>query len=188
MDSISPRIHSGNKGISALNGHCTAQPLSSRGLREPRAAAAPSCTWAAADRRMLMLNCSPDGKEPHVLPLPIPNHQKISMIPFRRVKVLLKTIIALAHWRRHWFHSPLYSKFSLMHLFDIFWFCTKSMSLLEDNPAISKLKLLLFLVSDLKLLKQTSLNILPYYWMFWDAFQAEKKWSNLQRRLLMMSS
>lgn len=34
MDSISLRIYSGNKGISALNGHCTAQLLSSSGLRE----------------------------------------------------------------------------------------------------------------------------------------------------------
>lgn len=55
--------------------------------------------WAAPDENTPMLNYSPDATERHSQPFPSPDEPRVSITPFRRVKVLLKArtiIIGLA--------------------------------------------------------------------------------------------
>lgn len=53
--------------------------------------------WTAPNENTPMFNYSSDVTERHSQPLPVPDEQRILIIPFRRVKVLLKArIITIA--------------------------------------------------------------------------------------------
>ena len=51
--------------------------------------------WTAPDENTPMFNYSSDITERHSQPLPFPDKQRILIIPFRRVKVLLKARIII---------------------------------------------------------------------------------------------